>query len=250
MRAARCYIGFSVIVTAGVTGALHVHVPVSVTAFLTAFAAFAVFVGALALGVRRLPIAALHMLLAAFAVSEGVLWAFAAQRVEPLLQPAALVVALGAVALLGVYAAARIDDLRVLVLSLNPPILAANPRRGSRPSADRRLPEDTTLWVRRRSTLDRAHDRDSSTIIGRIRLRPVPDDTARRAQILCAVRPYVDLANLVADALRALRSWTTDLAWSSFDPIWLVIRVVHSVLRLVGRSVRSIVEGLLDAVAW
>ena len=51
-------------------------------------------------------------------------------------------------------------------LSLNPPILAANPRRRSRPSADRRLSKGSTLRVRRRSTLDRAGSRDSSTTIG------------------------------------------------------------------------------------
>ena len=57
-----------------------------------------------------------------------------------------------------------------VALSLNPPILAANPRRGSRTSADRRLPKGRTLWVRRRSTLERAHDTDSSTILGGSRL--------------------------------------------------------------------------------
>ena len=56
-------------------------------------------------------------------------------------------------------------------LSPNPPILAANPRRRSRPSADRRLSKGSTLRVRRRSTLDRAGSRDSSTIIDGLRLR-------------------------------------------------------------------------------
>src|SRR3954470_21902924 len=56
-------------------------------------------------------------------------------------------------------------------LTLDPPILAANPARGSPPSADRRLPKGATLRVRRRSTLDGARERGSSTMIGGSRLR-------------------------------------------------------------------------------
>ena len=78
-------------------------------------------------------------------------------------------------------------------LSLNPPILAANPSRGSRPSADRRLPKGAHPEVRRRSTLDRTHDRDSSTMIGGSRLsgpaggeraprRPEPEPAPAPAQ--------------------------------------------------------------------
>src|SRR3954470_14088243 len=55
-------------------------------------------------------------------------------------------------------------------LTLDPPILAANPARGSPPSADRRLPKGATLRVRRRSTLDGARERGSSTMIDGSRL--------------------------------------------------------------------------------
>src|SRR3954470_12472883 len=57
-------------------------------------------------------------------------------------------------------------------LTLDPPILAANPARGSPPSADRRLPKGATLRVRRRSTLDGARRRGSSTMIRGSRLKP------------------------------------------------------------------------------
>ncbi len=50
-------------------------------------------------------------------------------------------------------------------------MLAAHPRRRSRPSADRRLPKGPSIRVRRRSTLGRAGDNDESTIIGGSRLR-------------------------------------------------------------------------------
>jgi hypothetical protein len=57
-------------------------------------------------------------------------------------------------------------DARMRILSPNPPILAAQRSRRSRPSADRRLSKGSTLRVRRRSTLDRAGSSAASTIIG------------------------------------------------------------------------------------
>jgi ABC-type branched-subunit amino acid transport system ATPase component len=87
-------------------------------------------------------------------------------------------------------------------LSLDPPILAANPRRESQPSADRRLPKGTTLRVRRRSTLDAAHDRDSSTIIGGSRLRPGVLAVARGLLAVTTVRRL--LAGYVAAGALAI----------------------------------------------
>jgi len=89
-----------------------------------------------------------------------------------------------------------VDTIDAGDLSLDPPRLAANPRRRSRPSADRRLSKGPTLRVRRRSTPGRAGNRDSSTIRGGSRLSatatvsgdepdPVPaNDSATEATVV------------------------------------------------------------------
>ena len=104
-------------------------------------------------------------------------------------------------------------------LSLDPPRLAANPRRRSRSSADRRLSKGSTLRVRRRSTLDRAGSRDSSTIIGGSRLSP--------AAVLVAVAVAVALG--AAAPAQALVVGLADQQATSFsDPKLTALPIGHA----------------------
>ena len=192
VRLALAHAGFAVVLTAAATAAVGVLMPVSTTAFLASLGLCVVLVGAVALGARAWSITTLRGLLAAFALSEGVFWAFVVQQIGPQLQPGALVVAAITAALFCVCIAVSVHELRMLALQQG------------------------------------------------------MTDAVRRGAIVCAVSPYIDLAKLVAETLRAVR----DAALASFELLGLVLRVLQALLSLIGRALSALVEGVFGAVGW
>jgi hypothetical protein len=113
-------------------------------------------------------------------------------------------------------------------------------------SARRRQAAPTGRHRRHDLLVRRRRHRRASKTFG----QPVPAETVRRAASLCAISPCLDLASLVADVLRALRSAAADVASVFLEPLMWVARLLLYVLSLIERVLGVLVEGLFGAWGW